>query len=114
MAAQLSSWGGWGCSQRRECLLEVGEEPGHQVGENVPDCGAHLEDVVPRLHISYVNPLAVDVCVVGVIAAWTQALGKGMKGEAASQSHPTPIQGIWGSCLCASSLTWAYSRSGPR
>lgn len=75
------------------------DEPGHQVGENVPDCEAHLEDVVPRLHIGYVNPLAVDVCVVGVIAAWTQALGKGMEGEAASQSHPMPIQGIPGASV---------------
>lgn len=38
----------------------------------------YLEDVVPRLHISYVDPLAVNVRIVCVIAAWTQALGKGM------------------------------------
>lgn len=85
--------GRWGQSQRREQLLEVGDDAhGHQVGENVPDCEAHLEDVVPRLHVSYVNPLAVNVCVVGVVAAWTQALGKGER-SVESQSQPMPIQG---------------------
>lgn len=69
----MESLGKWGHSQRREHLSEVHgtSEHGHKVGKNVSDQKAHLEDVVPRLHIGYVNPLAVDVCIVGVIAAWT-------------------------------------------
>lgn len=49
----------------------------YEVGERAAEQEPHLEDVVPRLHICYVDPLAVDVRIVGVIAAWTQALGKG-------------------------------------
>lgn len=36
----------------------------------------YLEDVVARGHICDVNPLAVDVGIVGVVAAWPQALHK--------------------------------------
>lgn len=43
--------------------------------------GAHLEDVVPGLHVSNVDPLAVDVRVVGVVAAWAQALGEGTRAQ---------------------------------
>lgn len=35
---------------------------------------ANLEDIVARFHICNVNPLAVDVCVVGIIASRAQAL----------------------------------------
>lgn len=34
----------------------------------------NLEDIVPRFHICDVNPLAVDICVVGIITSWAQAL----------------------------------------
>lgn len=62
-----------------EHLSEAGDSKhGCQVGENVAEQEPYLEDVVPRLHISYVDPLAVNVCIVCVIAARTQALGKGM------------------------------------
>ena len=68
--------------------------------EECPDPGPHLEDVVPRLHVGYVNPLAVDVRVVCVIAAWAQALGKGTGAEVrvlcAPQCHPMPTSAAWG------------------
>lgn len=34
----------------------------------------NLEDIVSRFHICDVNPLAVDVCIVGIITTWAQAL----------------------------------------
>jgi len=34
----------------------------------------NLEDIVARFYICDVNPLAVDVCVVGIITPWAQAL----------------------------------------
>lgn len=36
---------------------------------------AHLEDVVSRQHVGDVDPLAVDVGVIRVVAAGTEALG---------------------------------------
>lgn len=68
------------------------------MGGGAPDRETHLEDVVSGLHIGYVNPLAVDVRVVSVIAAGAQALGKGTGVKAGvlgtPQSHPaTPA--IW-------------------
>lgn len=76
----LTEQGGWwGHSQRRERLSEAGgDKHGYQVGENVAEQGPYLEDIVPGLYIGYVDPLAVNVCIVGVIAAWTQALGEGV------------------------------------
>lgn len=55
------------------------------MGGGARDLEAHLEDVVPGLHVGYVDPLAVDVRVVSVIAAGAQALGKG-------------TGGAWGAC----------------
>lgn len=68
------------------------------MGGGAPDQEAHLEDVVSGLHIGYVDPLAVDICVVSVIAAGAQALGKGTGVKAGvlgtPQSHPaTPA--VW-------------------
>lgn len=37
----------------------------------------NLQDIVARFHICDVNPLAVDVCVVGIITSWAQALRVG-------------------------------------
>lgn len=34
----------------------------------------NLENIVSRFHICDVNPLAVDVCVVGIITSWAQSL----------------------------------------
>lgn len=34
----------------------------------------NLQDVVSRFHICDVDPLAVDVCVVGIITSWAEAL----------------------------------------
>lgn len=39
--------------------------------------GTNLEDVGSRFHICYVNPLAVDVCVVGIKTSRAQALNIG-------------------------------------
>lgn len=36
----------------------------------------NLKDIVSRFHIRDVDPLAVNVCVVGIITSWTQALLK--------------------------------------
>lgn len=75
-----------------ERQAEGGEREG-----GVSDQEAHLEDVVPGLHIGYVDPLAVDVCIVRVIAAWAQALRTGQgRGEVlhTPQSHvSTPAAG---------------------
>lgn len=65
------------CRNVATCVVDVASH--HVVGEvrlqnNVLGVHVHLEDVVPRLHISYVDPLAVNVRIVCVIAAWTQAL----------------------------------------
>lgn len=38
---------------------------------------SNLEDVVPRFHICDIDPLAVDLGVVGVVTSWTQALHDG-------------------------------------
>ena len=58
-----------------------------------PDQEAHLEDIVPGLHISYVNPLAVDVRVVSVIAAGAQALGRGDRIKAGVP--PCAFPAVW-------------------
>lgn len=95
----LGKWGGWlsvhplrsgldnfavCCRNIAACVVDVASD--HIVGEvglqhNVLGVHMHLEDVVPGLHVSDVNPLAVDVRVVSVIAAWAQALGKGTRVE---------------------------------
>lgn len=66
------------CRNVATCIVDVASH--YIVGEvrlqnDVLWVHMHLEDVVPGLHIGDVNPLAVDVCVVRVIAAWAQALG---------------------------------------
>ena len=43
--------------------------------------GPYLEVVVPGLYVGDVDPLAIDVCIVRVIAAWAQALGEGTGAE---------------------------------
>lgn len=37
-------------------------------------CESDLQDVLSRRDVSDVNPLTVDVSIVGVIATWTQTL----------------------------------------
>lgn len=34
----------------------------------------NLQDVVSRFHVCYVDPLAVDVSVVGIVTSWAQPL----------------------------------------
>lgn len=72
------------CRNIAACVVDVASD--HIVGEvglqhNVLGVHMHLEDVVPGLHVSDVNPLAVNVRVVSVIAAWAQALGEGTRVE---------------------------------
>lgn len=50
----------------------------------------YLEDVVPRLHVGDVDPLAVDVRVVRVVAAWAQALGTEEAAGGCSEPPPRP------------------------
>lgn len=76
MAARLSSEAGGGTVREGGVCQE--REAIRMVGENAAQQEPYLKDVVPRLHIGYVDPLTVNVCIVGVIAAWTQALGKGV------------------------------------
>lgn len=82
----------------------MSQRQGHWAGAtgrgSGPDQEAHLEDVVPGLHIGYVNPLAVDVRVVSIIAAWAQALEKGDRIKA-------------GVPPCAIPAVWAPPSSGP-
>ena len=68
--------------------------------------GPYLEDVVPGLYVGDVNPLAIDVCVVCVIAAWAQALGEGTGAEVGvlctpQRATPCPLQQPGASFLCA-------------
>lgn len=115
MAARLSSEAGGGTVREGGVCQE--REAIRMVGENAAQQEPYLKDVVPRLHIGYVDPLTVNVCIVGVIAAWTQALGKGVNtGRILKPLHiplpPTP-EAVWAFHLCASSLTWVYSGSSP-
>lgn len=77
----------------------------HVVGEvrlqnDVLGVHVHLEDVIPRLHISDIDPLAVNVRIVCVVAAWTQALGKGMKSCSSEKLYlratPRTLEAVWG------------------
>lgn len=45
-----------------------------QARQRNPVFGTNLQDIVPRFHICDIDPLTVDLSVVGVVTPWTQAL----------------------------------------
>lgn len=50
---------------------------------------ADLEGVLSRFHVCDVNPLTIDVCVVGIITSWTQTLCVGCAGVSPVVSRVT-------------------------
>lgn len=44
-------------------------------------CESDLQDVLSRRDVSDVNPLTVDISIVGVIATWTQTLLEKQRGK---------------------------------
>lgn len=55
----------------------INETPLKVLWEEVVVFLTNLQDIVARFHICDVNPLAVDVCVVGIITSRAQALRVG-------------------------------------
>lgn len=95
MSRLLHSQGGGNALEARAHPWGRDMEREGQAGGSALDQEAHLEDVVPRLHIRYVNPLAVDVRIVSVIAAGAQTLGRGTGVKAGvlgpAQSHSSSL-----------------------